>query len=162
MRCRNHRIALFFFPIKLNIKINRYFRKNSITGRCVGPVKCREGVTMSTTHDNTTRAAMLAAVIPGITPAALDIFDSSNNLLVSFAPVYTNNGLTATLNAQVSGTGVAAGNAHHARLRNAGNSRYQDYSDLRTSAGGDLQLDNLSIAVGQTCNLVSHTVSAPL
>ena len=118
---------------------------------------------MSTTHDDTTRTAMLAAIVPGFTPAALDICNSAGTVLVSFAnPAYTNSGLQIALNSSVTANGSNAGDAHHAILRNSGSTRWQRYSDLRNTSGGDVQLDSLTIASSQPCTLISHTIAAPL
>lgn len=119
---------------------------------------------MSTTHDTTTRGNILSQIIPGITPAALDVYSASNVLLASFtSPAYANSGVSASLsNGPISATGLANGTASYARLRNAGSTRWEQYNDLRATSGGDLQFDSLTIVQGQPCSLVSHTISAPL
>lgn len=57
-----------------------------------------------------------------------------------------------------SGTGAAAGTAAHYRLKDStGTTCHEQGSVTATGGGGDLTVDNTSIAVGQTVNVTSWT-----
>jgi hypothetical protein len=59
-----------------------------------------------------------------------------------------------------SGTGVAAGTAGHFRIvDNAGTTCHLQGSITATSGGGDMELDNTSIAVSQTVTVNTFTLS---
>lgn len=59
-----------------------------------------------------------------------------------------------------SGTGVAAGSAGHFRLvDNAGTTCHMQGSVTATGGGGDLTVDNVSIAVGQTVTVNTFTTT---
>ena len=59
-----------------------------------------------------------------------------------------------------SGTGVAAGTAAHFRLKDsAGTTTHIQGSITATSGGGDMELDNTSIAVGQTVTVNTFTMN---
>lgn len=61
-----------------------------------------------------------------------------------------------SLNGTWSGTGAAAGTAAHYRLKNnAGTVTHEQGTVTATGGGGDLTLDNTSIAVSQTVNVTS-------
>lgn len=60
-----------------------------------------------------------------------------------------------------SGTGAAAGTAGWFRIVSGGGSNVMDGSVTATGGGGDLTLDNTSIAVGQTVNINSLTYTQP-
>lgn len=51
----------------------------------------------------------------------------------------------------------AAGTAGHFRLKNAGDTRRDEGTITVTSGGGDLELDNTSIASGQTVTISTFT-----
>lgn len=58
-------------------------------------------------------------------------------------------------------TGVAAGTAAHYRiLDNAGTTCHEQGSVTATGGGGDMTLDNTSIAVDQTVTITAKTVTA--
>lgn len=58
------------------------------------------------------------------------------------------------------GSGIAAGNAGHFRLvDNAGTTCHVQGSITATSGGGDMELDNVSIAVSQTVTVNTFTLS---
>jgi len=59
-----------------------------------------------------------------------------------------------------SGTGVAAGTAGHFRLKDsAGTTTHLQGSITATSGGGDMELDNTSIAVDQTVTVNTFTMN---
>ena len=67
-----------------------------------------------------------------------------------------------------SGTGAAAGSAGHYRLKATGDTAAATQTEARqegtvtaTGGGGDLTLDNVSIAVGQVVTVNTFTVSIP-
>lgn len=61
-----------------------------------------------------------------------------------------------------SGTGVAAGNAGHFRIvDNAGTTCHMQGSVTATGGGGDMTLDNISIANNQTVSVSTFTLTAP-
>jgi hypothetical protein len=60
-----------------------------------------------------------------------------------------------------SGTGVAAGTAGHFRIKNnAGSTTHLQGSITATGGGGDMTLDNTSIAVDQSITINSFTLTA--
>jgi hypothetical protein len=57
-----------------------------------------------------------------------------------------------------SGVGVAAGNAGHYRIKNsAGSTTHEQGSITATGGGGDLTLDNVSIAIDQVITINTFT-----
>lgn len=63
-----------------------------------------------------------------------------------------------SLNGTWTGTGAAAGTAAHYRLKDsAGTTCHEQGTVTATGGGGDLTLDNTSIAVSQTVNVTSWT-----
>ncbi|MBB1161462.1 hypothetical protein [Aquariibacter albus] len=59
-------------------------------------------------------------------------------------------------------TGAAAGTVGHYRIvDNAGTTCHEQGSVTATGGGGDLTLDNTSIAAGQTVTITSKTLTAP-
>jgi hypothetical protein len=65
--------------------------------------------------------------------------------------------LPLTTTASGGGAGTDAG---HFRLRNAADDRRVDGSITATGGGGDMTLDNISIATGQTVNITAFSVGA--
>ena len=60
-----------------------------------------------------------------------------------------------------SGVGVAAGSAGHWRLKNsAGSTTHAQGTCTATGGGGDMTLDNVSIAVDQAVSVNTFTLSA--
>lgn len=58
------------------------------------------------------------------------------------------------------GTGVAAGTAGHFRIvDNAGTTCHVQGSVTATSGGGDMELDNVSIAISQTVTINTYTLT---
>lgn len=61
-----------------------------------------------------------------------------------------------------SGTGAAAGTAAHFRIvDNAGTTCHMQGSVTATSGGGDMELDNTSIAVSQAVSVTTFTLNEP-
>lgn len=61
-----------------------------------------------------------------------------------------------------SGVGVAAGNAGHYRIKNsAGSTTHEQGTVTATGGGGDLTLDNVSIAVDQAITINTFTKTEP-
>lgn len=58
------------------------------------------------------------------------------------------------------GTGVAAGTAAHWRLKTSGGTAKMQGTATATGGGGDMTLDNTSIAIGQTVTVTGFTVTA--
>lgn len=56
-----------------------------------------------------------------------------------------------------SDVGVAAGNIGHYRLKNAADTKREEGSVTATGGGGDVTVDNINIAVGQTITVNSFT-----
>jgi hypothetical protein len=62
----------------------------------------------------------------------------------------------------------AAGNAGHFRIRQSGDANGADATQIRaegtvtaTGGGGDLELDNINIAVGQAISITTFPVTVP-
>ncbi len=71
-------------------------------------------------------------------------------------------GGTKALASSVSGTGAAAGTAGHYRIvDSAGTTCHEQGTVTATGGGGDLTLDNTSIAVSQTVTISTKTYTAP-
>jgi hypothetical protein len=71
-------------------------------------------------------------------------------------------GGTKALTGSVSGAGAAAGTAGHYRIvDSAGTTCHEQGTVTATGGGGDLTLDNTSIAVSQTVTISSKTYTAP-
>jgi hypothetical protein len=68
---------------------------------------------------------------------------------------------TAALSGTPSGTAVAAGTAGWFRVEDSTGANVFDGSVTATGGGGDLELDNTSIAVGQTVTVSSLPFSTP-
>lgn len=64
-----------------------------------------------------------------------------------------------TKNGTWQGTGVANGNAGHYRFKNAAGTKLVEGSVTATGGGGDLTLDNISIAIGQTVTVTGFQYS---
>lgn len=93
--------------------------------------------------------------------------DPAGTLLVTItlaAPAYgaaNTSGLAALLGTPLSGTAVATGTAGNFAVEtNAGANVFQG-SVTATGGGGDLTLDNVSIATGQTVNISSLNYTHP-
>jgi hypothetical protein len=63
-------------------------------------------------------------------------------------------------NVPLAGTASGTGSAGHFRLRNAGDTTRLEGSVTATGGGGDMTLDNVSIASGQTVTITGFTVTA--
>lgn len=60
------------------------------------------------------------------------------------------------------GTGIAAGTAGYFRVKDStGTTTHMQGSITATGGGGDLTLDNVSIAVSQTVTITGFTIAAP-
>jgi hypothetical protein len=56
-----------------------------------------------------------------------------------------------------SDVGVAAGTIGHFRLKNAGDTKREEGTVTATGGGGDMTVDNTSVAIGQTVTVNSYT-----
>lgn len=105
-------------------------------------------------------------IYTGSQPADADTAPSGT-LLVTIALAATafgaaNSSGTATLaSTPRSGTGAAAGTAGWFRVLSGGGATVFDGQVTATGGGGQLELDNTSIAVGQTVNISSLTYTQP-
>jgi hypothetical protein len=71
-------------------------------------------------------------------------------------------GGTKSLSGSWTGTGAAAGTAaHYAIMDSAGTTCHEQGSVTATGGGGDMTLDNTSIAAAQTITITSKTLTAP-
>jgi hypothetical protein len=71
-------------------------------------------------------------------------------------------GGTKALAGSWTGTGAAAGTAGYYRIvDNAGTTCHEQGTVTATGGGGDMTLDNTSIASGQTVTITSKTLTAP-
>lgn len=61
-----------------------------------------------------------------------------------------------------SATGAAAGNAGWCRFENSATGKKLDGAVTATGGGGELELDNVSIAIGQTVTINTGTATQPL
>lgn len=69
---------------------------------------------------------------------------------------------TKALNGTWSTSAAGAGNAGHFRLKDSGDTTcHMQGSVTATSGGGDLELDNVNIAIGQTVTVTTFTITAP-
>lgn len=60
-----------------------------------------------------------------------------------------------------SGTASGAGNAGYFRLNdNAGTTCHEQGTITATGGGGDMTLDNINLAIGQTISVTTHTLTA--
>lgn|SRR5574343_387414 len=89
--------------------------------------------------DNAAGGTLLAAVTTPATPFA-----------AAASKAKAKNGTWST-------TGAAAGNAGHYRLRDAADTKRIEGTVTASGGGGDLTLDNVSIAVGQTVTINTFT-----
>lgn len=65
-----------------------------------------------------------------------------------------------SLSAAVSGTGIADGSAGHFRLYNTDGTTVAQQGTVGQGSG-DLSIDNVSIAIGQTVNLNGYSLTMP-
>lgn len=97
----------------------------------------------------------------GAQPANCDAADSGTLLATLTLPTDWMANASAgakTLSGSWTGTGVAAGTAAHFRLKGSGTCHVQG-SITASGGGGDLTLDNISIASGQTVTMTAFTLT---
>lgn len=70
-------------------------------------------------------------------------------------------GGSASKNGTVTGTAVATGVAGYARQRNAGSTRWMYGSVTATGGGGDVELDNTTINLGQVITINTSVITQP-
>lgn len=105
-------------------------------------------------------------IYTGAQPADADTAPSGT-LLVTIALAATafgaanSSGTAALASTPRSGTGAAAGTAGWFRVLSGGGATVFDGQVTATGGGGQLELDNTSIAVGQTVNVSSLTYTHP-
>lgn len=112
---------------------------------------------------NTRMTAVRDAVDAGAGAGKLDIYSAAYALLlVSIALAdpsgSVTNGILTLSGLPKSGTGVGAGNAAIAKLVDSNNTVVADGLTVGTS-GTDIVIDNVNVAVGQTVNLNSGTIT---
>lgn len=102
-------------------------------------------------------------ILTGAQPATAATAQSGTLLCEIALPAdYMNaaNAASKTLLGTWQGTGAAAGNAAHFRIvDNAGTTCHMQGSITATGGGGDLQLDNINIAVSQVVNVTAFTLN---
>lgn len=135
-------------------------------------------VRLSTATRNALADAVTARADSGTGAATLKIYSgaqpasandvASGTLLATFTLNDPSFGAAATgvitldVTPALSTTGVAAGTAGWARLEsNTAVTTVADFSVTATGGGGDVTVDNTSIAVDQTVNLTSGTITMP-
>lgn len=100
----------------------------------------------------------------GAPPANAAAADSGTLLCEMALPAdWLSNAAAAAIakNGTWSGTGVAAGDAGHWRIKdNAGTTTHMQGTATATGGGGDMTLDNVSIAVGQNVTVTAFSVGA--
>lgn len=101
----------------------------------------------------------------GAQPADADDADAGTLLctvnLAATAYGAAASGSAALAGTPLSGTAGAAGTAGHFRVKNKDGTAVFDGDITATGGGGDLELDNTSIANGQTVNINSLAFSIP-
>lgn len=102
----------------------------------------------------------------GAQPANCAAADSGTKLTSMSLPAdwlsTASGGSAKTLLGSWTTTGIAAGNAGYYRIKNtAGSTCHEQGSITATGGGGDLTLDNISIAVAQNVSITSFSKSEP-
>lgn len=131
---------------------------------------------MTVQFSTTVRNAMLDSIETAIgTAAKLEIRSgsapaspaaaNSGSVLVSYTlasdwAAGASSGSKAFNNTPISGTAGATGTATYFRIYSSGNTCHWQGTVTATGGGGDMTLDNTSIASGQTVNVTSFTVTA--
>lgn len=119
-----------------------------------------------TTRADSGAGAATIKIYTGPQPATGDTAPSGT-LLVTFTcsdPSFSaaaSGVITLDITPAISATGAAAGTAGWFRLESSTPANVVDGSVTATGGGGDLTVDNTSIAVGQTVNLTSGTITMP-
>lgn len=98
----------------------------------------------------------------GTPPASASASLSGNTMLVEVtpAPAAASGGVKDMLGGTKSGTAAASGTATFYRVYNSAGSTCYEQGTVATS-GGDLTIDNTSIASGQTVNFNTFTKTEP-
>lgn len=108
-------------------------------------------------------ASVKLQIRTGAQPANCAAADTGTLLCEIVCPAdWMNNasGGSKTLAGTWSGTGVAAGTAAHFRIKdNAGTTCHMQGSVTATGGGGDMTLDNTSIAASQPVNVTTFTLT---
>lgn len=112
-------------------------------------------------YETTVGASPKLQMRSGAAPANAAAADSGTLLCEITLPadwMTAASGGSITLNGSWAGTGAAAGTAAHYRLKDsAGTTCHEQGTVTATGGGGDLTLDNTSIAVSQAVNVTSWT-----
>ncbi len=113
--------------------------------------------------ETTIGAAPTLEIRSGATPASCAAADSGTVLATLALPsdwmAAASNGTKALLGTWTDASADAAGTAGHFRIK-AGATCHIQGSITATGGGGDMTLDNTSIAVGQQINVTSFTLTA--
>lgn len=116
---------------------------------------------LSTTFPASAVLEIRSGSAPGVANAA------TGTLLVSYtisggwaAAAAASRSLASLPLSTTAAAGGAGTNAGWFRLRNAGDTTRVDGSITATGGGGDMTLDNISIATGQTVNITAFAVNA--
>lgn len=115
---------------------------------------------ISTAYGSTPKLRIYSGTMPATPATAL----SGNTLLAQFtmAPAAASGGSKDMIGGTLTVAAAAAGTAAFYRVYDsAGTNCHEQGSVTATGGGGDLTLDNLSIASGQTVNITSFTKTAP-
>lgn len=112
--------------------------------------------------ETTIGTAPVVRIFTGAQPANCAAANSGTELVNMTAPsdwmANASSGSKAKTATNWSGTGAAAGNAGHYRLyASDGTTCHLQGSVTATGGGGDLTLDNINIAVGQTVTITSYS-----
>jgi hypothetical protein len=128
-------------------------------------------ITLETAARNAAADAVTALVDAGTPPGDVAIRDASNNILCTieflteaFGPA-TNGVCTADCDPALTSVGLAAAGAGTAAtnyiVRNAAGTTIWSGTVTATGAGGDMTLDNVSIAEDQVVNVTGFTFTMP-
>ena len=113
------------------------------------------------TYETTVGASPKLQIRSGAVPANCAAADSGTLLAEITLPadwMTAASGGSISLNGTWTGTGAAAGTAAHYRLKNnAGSTTHEQGTVTATGGGGDLTVDNTSIAAAQVVNVTSWT-----
>lgn len=125
---------------------------------------------MAVTHPTAVRQGVCNFVVDQLdegTPPGSLVFQTSGDVEVATLalanPAFGNadGSAVATAGAIVSDTDAAGGVAAKARLKNAAGTDKVICSVTSTGAGGDIELSNATVGVGQTVSMSSLTYTAP-
>lgn len=113
----------------------------------------------------TTGTSAKLEIFTGSQPANCAAADSGTKLVSIILPsdwMSAASGGVKALTGTWQGTGIAGGSAGHFRVKDStGTTTHMQGTVTATGGGGDLTLDNVSIAVSQTVTITTFTLTAP-